>query len=51
MISKLMGSALLLHGLEAARVSDLEAQILLLAGAFLIIRGIRLKEARLSRGR
>lgn len=47
MIGKLLGSALMLHGLEA-NVSDLQAQALLLAGAFLIIRGIRRKEARLG---
>lgn len=46
MISKVMGSALMLHGLEAA--NGLEAQVLLLAGAFLILHGIRLKEARLG---
>lgn len=48
MISKLMGSALMVHGLEAA--NGLEAQALLLAGAVLILRGIRMKEARLSQG-
>ncbi len=49
MLGKLMGSALMLHGLEA-NVSDLQAQALLLAGAFLIILGIRRKEAALARG-
>lgn len=48
MIGKLMGSALMLHGLEAD-VSDLQAQALLLAGALLIILGIRRKEAALAR--
>ncbi len=48
MISKLVGSALMLHGLEA-NVSDFQAQALLLAGALLIMTGIRRKEASLGR--
>jgi hypothetical protein len=47
MISKLMGLAMILHGLEMANVNNLQSQALLLTGALLIICSVKWQERRL----
>ncbi len=47
MISKLMGLAMILHGLEATDVNELKSQALLLIGALLIICSVKWQERRL----
>jgi hypothetical protein len=48
MITRLLGSALIIHGLESMEANELFAKALLMTGAIVIILAIKMREYRLK---